>query len=135
MYKRRAMGKGASSESSIMDDAQRISQNLYSKSTQEDAGSTNSSFNQSFSKHPGVESVVSMGSTLGKQARTLVGSFACGTAIDEPNGQANNGQANNATQAWRDRRNGNVPVDKSRYNDNYAGNGRSFRESSRHVDV
>jgi hypothetical protein len=126
------MGKGASNESSIMDDAQRISQNLYSKSMQEDGASTNSSFNQSFSKHPGVESVVSMGSTLGKQARSLVGSFACGTAIDEPNGQANN-----ATQAWRDRRNGNIPVDKSRYNDNYAGNGngRSFRESSRHVDV
>jgi hypothetical protein len=128
------MGKGASSESSIMDDAQRISQNLYSKSTQEDGGSTNSSFNQDFRKHPGVESVVSMGSTLGKQARSLVGSFACGTAIDEPNGQA---QANNATQAWRERRNGNVSVDKSRYNDNYAGNsnGRSFRDSSRHVDV
>lgn len=129
-YKRRATGKGASGESSIMDDARSISQNLHSKSMQEDAGSTSSSFNQSFSKHPGVESVVSMGSNLGKQARSLVGSFACGSAINEPNGQVNN-----ATQAWRDRRNGSVPVDKSRYNDNYASNGRSYRESSRHVDV
>jgi hypothetical protein len=40
-----------------------------------------------------------------------------------------------STQAWRDRRNGNGSVDKSRYNDNYAGNGRAFRDSSRHVDV
>eukprot|EP00980_Cylindrotheca_fusiformis_P029718 scaffold23774_cov127-Cylindrotheca_fusiformis.AAC.2 len=112
-----------------MDDARSISQNLHHKSMQEDA-STSSSFNQSFSKHPGVESVVSMGSNLGKQARSLVGSFACGSGINEPNGQVNN-----ATQAWRERRHGNVPVDKTRYNDNYARNGRSYREPSRHVDV
>lgn len=95
----------------------------------EDTRSTNSSFNHSFTKHPAVESVISVGSGLGKHARTLVGSFACGSGIDEPTG----GQ--NATQAWRDRRNGNVTVDKSRYADNYSPNGRSFRDDGRHVDV
>lgn len=112
-----------------MDDSRSIAQSLHSKSMQEDVRSTGSGFNQSFTKHPAVESVVSMGSGLGKHARSLVGSFACGTGIDEPNA------ADNATQAWRERRNGNVTVDKSRYADNYSPNGRSFRDNGRHVDV
>ncbi|KAL3938179.1 MAG: hypothetical protein SGBAC_006845 [Bacillariaceae sp.] len=127
LYKRHAGGLGT--DSSIMDDSRSIAQSLHSKSMHEDTRSTNSSFNHSFTKHPAVESVISVGSGLGKHARTLVGSFACGSGIDEPTG----GQ--NATQAWRDRRNGNVTVDKSRYADNYSPNGRSFRDDGRHVDV
>ena len=113
-----------------MDDSRSIAQSLHSKSMQEDTRSTGSGFNHSFTNHPAVESVVSMGSGLGKHARTLVGSFACGSGIDEPNGQVSN-----ATQAWRERRNGNVTVDKSRYADNYSPSGRSFRDNGRHVDV
>jgi len=127
LYKRRAGAAG--SEASIVDDSRSIAQSLHSKSMQEETRSTNSSFNQSFTKHPAVESVVSMGSGLGKHARSLVGSFACGSGIDETSG------VNNATQAWRDRRNGNVTVDKNRYADNYSPNGRSFRDNGRHVDV
>jgi len=131
LYKRRAgaAGSGLASESSIMDDSRSIAQSLHSKSVQEDV-QPNNSFNSTFTKHPAVESVVSMGSGLGKHARSLVGSFACGSGIDEPNGQVSN-----ATQAWRDRRSGNVRVDKSRYAENYSSNGRSFRDNGRHVDV
>lgn len=128
LYKRRAGAAGLSTESSIMDDSRSIAQSLHSKSV-EDARSTNS-FNNSFTKHPAVESVVSMGSGLGKHARSLVGSFACGSGIDEPSGQVNN-----ATQAWRERRSGNVRVDQNRYTDDYNSNGRSFRDNGRHVDV
>jgi hypothetical protein len=119
IYKRRAMGLKSGEAPSIMEDARSISQSLHSKTLHEDNQSSSSKFNE-FSKHPGVESVVSMGSTLGKHAKSLVGSFACGSGINEPNGQVNN-----ATQAWRDRR----AFDKSRYDDNYSsGGGRSFRD-------
>lgn len=132
LYKRRAgAGGGLPNESSIMDDSRSIAQSLHSKSLQEDVHSSNSFSGGSFAKHPAVESVVSMGSGLGKHARSLVGSFACGSGIDEPNGQVTN-----ATQAWRERRSANgVRVDQSRYADNYTSNGRSFRDNGRHVDV
>lgn len=132
-----ATPKEYTSASSIMEDARSISQNLHSKSLQEDAAaSNNSSFRSpNFAKHPKVESVVSMGSALGQHARSLVGSFACGSQMDEHQ------VANNATQAWRDRRSNNGGnfngVDRSRYEDGYSnGDGQSFRQSSaRRVDV
>lgn len=118
-----------------MDDARSITQNLHTKSLQEEAAGSNYNPNrfdlQNLAKHPKVESVVSMGNALGQNAKSLVGSFACGTQMDD-----NYDVANNATQAWRDRRsnNGDITVDRSkyeRYDDGYRnGSGQSYRQSS-----